>query len=589
MGAYTMKNLKISKKLFISYAITLLLLIFSMIFSILTLNNLGSQVETFYNGPFTVKGSASIIDAKFEQMQKSVYRAISNTDSTITQEAISDAKNAAIVIQEHLPIVKEHFLGDQQIVTNLENALSELAPMREHVLELASTNQNTVAARYMEENNIPMIHKAQAELDTLIENANQKGEDLIASLRNLQAVSLIILLILCACSIIISMSFAVYITRSVTKPVADIKKAAADLANGQLDTSISYTSRDELGDLANSMRTTITNLKAYIQDIGAGLAKLSKGDLNVTPSIEYKGDFEALRDSIQALTDSFNNTLSQINQASDQVAGGSDQVSNGAQALSQGATQQASSIEELAATITEISGQIQQNAVNAEEASKIARETGNQMTESNHKMQEMIQAMRHISDSSNEISKIIKTIEDIAFQTNILALNAAVEAARAGTAGKGFAVVADEVRNLASKSAAASKDTAALIETSIQSVQTGTKIADDTAQSILLAVDGAKNAVEKIDMISRASNEQSSAVTQVTQGVDQISAVVQTNSATAEQSAAASEELSGQAQILKDLVGQFKLKGVNSADVAYSQPVPEQRRLPVKLSAGEKY
>jgi len=253
--------------------------------------------------------------------------------------------------------------------------------------------------------------------------------------------------------------------------------------------------------------------------------------------------------------------LIQINQASDQVASGSEQVSFGAQALSQGATEQASSVEELSATIVELSGHVKVNADHAAEASRLSNDAGSGVMESDGHMKEMIEAMGDISDKSKEIGKIIKTIDDIAFQTNILALNAAVEAARAGSAGKGFAVVADEVRNLAQKSAEAAKNTTVLIEGSILAVDNGTRIVGQTAKSLQDVVVKAGNVTNKMTDIANASEQQAKAIAQVTQGIEQIAAVVQTNSATAEESAAASEELTGQAQMLKELVGKFRLNG----------------------------
>lgn len=288
---------------------------------------------------------------------------------------------------------------------------------------------------------------------------------------------------------------------------------------------------------------------------------MAKGNMDVTIEMDYKGDFAPIKTSMQRILFSLNDALTKISQSSEQVAGGSEQVSSGAQALSQGATEQASSVEELATTINEISVKIKENAQNAQKANDMVGETTEKLTFGNQKMEDLISAMNQITETSNRIGKIVKTIDDIAFQTNILALNAAVEAARAGAAGKGFAVVADEVRNLAGKSAEAVKDTTALIENAIQAISNGTTMADDTAESIRAVSVSAKLVSDLVNQIAQVSNEQATAVLQITQGVDQISGVVQTNSATAEESAAASEELSGQAQMLKQLVGHFKLSG----------------------------
>ena len=250
----------------------------------------------------------------------------------------------------------------------------------------------------------------------------------------------------------------------------------------------------------------------------------------------------------------------QIDLSSDQVSSGADQVSSGAQALSQGAAEQASSIEELAETIRGISNHVKHNADYAEEADRRANAAGSEAVESNRRMQDMVSAMADISTSSREIGKIIKTIEDIAFQTNILALNASVEAARAGEAGRGFSVVAAEVRNLATKSAEASKDTAALIENSLNTVISGTRIADETAHSLDAVLESVRLVTGIIGQITASSIEQADSILQIEQGIERISEVVQTNSATAEESAAASEELSAQAQLLKNLTGQFRLE-----------------------------
>lgn len=374
----------------------------------------------------------------------------------------------------------------------------------------------------------------------------------------IKSVALLIAFILLIVAIIIY-----FVTSSIVKPIQNITKGAQQIANGDFNVNLSVSSKDEVGKLAKSFSLTIDrleNYQGYIDEISDALLSVSQGDLTIEAQKEYNGQFKKLKENMQALLENLNMTLLQINRLADEVASGSEQVANGAQGLSQGATEQASSVEELSAAIVEITEHIQQNAQNAKSAHDRADLAGKELDISNEQMKNMVNAMNHINLKSSEISKIIKVIEDIAFQTNILALNAAVEAARAGSAGKGFAVVADEVRNLAGKSAEAAKNTTELITETLEAVENGADIANKTASSLDESAKVTIEAVELIDKIADASTEQATAIEQINLGVEQISTVVQTNAATAEESAAASEELSGQAQILKDLIGEFKLR-----------------------------
>ena len=554
-----MKNLKVSKKLIISYAFVLILLVVIIAVSIGNLISIRARVEAFYNGPFKVLNAANTVNSSFEAMQKSVFRAISNTDPVIAERALEDSKVYAGKIQEQIPIIQKDFLGDQAIVERLRAALDELAPQREHVLELALQNQKEEAAAYMEANNIKTIHKAQAELDELIDTADRKADELIVSLRSEQMEFIVMLSVLGTASVLISILFGIYITRSITRPIKELETAARQMEQGHLKVDVTYRSKDELGSLSNSMRQMSEKISYYMDEISRAMQQLADGNLDIPGCDGFQGDFLPVQEALFIVIDSLNETMAEINTFSDQVASGSDQVAGGAQVLSQGVIAQAGSVEELASTMSEISRQVNENAETSQAVKTAAGEMGTNILACNQQMQEMKAAMGEINSCSTQIRKIIKTINEIASKTNILALNAAVEAARVGAESKGFSVVAQEVRNLAGKSSAASKSTEALIEQTLDAVAHGTKLAEETAASLMNIVGGTDDMVSKINQIAEATQKQAEATEMVAIGIGQISDIVQTNSATAEESAAASEELYGESQLLKSKISRFKL------------------------------
>ena len=373
-----------------------------------------------------------------------------------------------------------------------------------------------------------------------------------------------LMIILSIVALVVIIITIIVVVKKVLGPVQGVVEAAKSIANGQLEVSCHVDSEDEIGILSKTFVEMADNLNRIVTDMKYLLEEIAEGNFTVRTNSEssYVGAFEGVLASLRKMRFKLSSTLNQIELSADQVSAGSDQMASGAQALSQGAVEQASSIEELAATIGEILEHVQKTAGNAADARDRSTGSGEETTVCSQQMNDMIEAMDEIGKKSAEIGKIIKTIEDIAFQTNILALNAAVEAARAGAAGKGFAVVADEVRNLASKSASASNSTSELIQGAVSAVDKGRRIAHETADSLMKVVDSTQTVSGIVDQIAMAAAQQSHSLEQVTEGMNQISSVVHTNSATAEESAATSEELSSQAQVLRSLVGQFKLMKV---------------------------
>ena len=403
----------------------------------------------------------------------------------------------------------------EEIFNKLQDTLGQYNIVRNQAIEMAGNGQKEEAFTFFYNNTGAIVANANQYIDDLFASKQTNGLKKSTDNSDMSRETIIIMLVIVVIAVVIAVVLGFIISRLIGKPVNKLVDAANRIADGDLNIDIDTRSKDEIGQLAEAFRRMSANL---------------------------------------------NEVMVSIKSASEQVASGSKQMSESSMALSQGATEQASSIEELTASIEEIAAQTSQNASSAEQVNLLTQGAMDNAVDGNSQMKDMLQAMEQINDSSGSISKIIKVIDEIAFQTNILALNAAVEAARAGQHGKGFAVVAEEVRNLAARSANAAKETTVMIESSIKKVERGTKIAGVTASALEKIVEDISKVAKIMTEITAASSEQAAGISQINQGVLQLSQVVQTNSATAEETASASEELAGQAELMREHVEQFKVK-----------------------------
>lgn len=546
----------------LGFGIIILLSVIMALTGTTGITSLKVQLEKLYAGPYQCTTETIGLKYDLSQLNINLSNQIMEKDAAKYQEAISQLQpqvaNRIAILRTNLSkdtdrlaimdIIEAEYIKLTEIQTQVQTACNEGFWYQAQINFL-----NTY---------LPTYEKVSLHADTLDLAMREDAAAFFETAGSVSTGTLIVVGALLLAVVAFALATTMFTTRAIVTPIKKLLNAAQEISNGNLDVAVDYHSKDELGSLAQTFSEMSTNISVIISDIESLLTSLANGDYRVydNNADKYVGQYGTIIAAIQDLRQRQNETILHISQAAVQVSTSSEQVSGGAQALSQGAITQAASIEELSGTINEISGQIKANATHVQHANELVADTQREINAGNEQMNHMTHAIANISTASKEISKIIKTIDDIAFQTNILALNAAVEAARAGEAGKGFAVVADEVRNLAQKSAEAAKHTTDLIEDSIKAVQIGTKTAELTAKSLEAIVEKSAVLTDTIQQIAIASNEQATSVVQVTQGVDEISSVVQTNSATAQQSAAASEELLGQAQLLKELVSRFHLQ-----------------------------
>lgn len=557
-----MKDMKVKNKLLFGFGILIFFMLVVSALAVLGLRSLHQENTTLVEK--TLANTEYVWEMRRNLMSEQRYELMIFAENDPEQtRACLDAvqqevdRNGAIMEK-----YKKNCSIEQSKMDELESCFEKETQPRKNIVELLNkgTEQSRASAFKIFEEELKPLLEEQAVLlaeigDSQITLAEQQVDKGQSTYKRTLAITLGLIVL----ALVISAIVVRKLLKGITAPLFEIEHAARSLSQGDFAAQITYESRDELGETCKSMQVSFMKLKDMISDMSAVLGALSRGDLTRTLSMEFPGEMKEIETSVHILTDNLNRSMHAIQLSAEQITAGARQVSEGSQELAQGATEQASSVEELSATITEISTQVEENSENAGKANVLAAASGEVAQATLQDMEEMIHAMEEISATAENIKKVIKVIDDIAFQTNILALNAAVEAARAGSAGKGFAVVADEVRNLAGKSSEAAKSTTTLIESALEAVTHGEEIAGKTNVAFSELAEKVAEVVSTIGEISAASEEQADAIRQITTGVDQISSVVQTNSATSEESAAASQQLSGQAYMLDDLVKKFRL------------------------------
>ena len=562
-------NCTIRKKMIVSHGTIALLALAVTIIGLLGISMLIGRLQGMYNGSVTstaavgdvlyyssdIKGGITGILTQRSNAYFDSFQQMMQGDAQMVADAITTLKSSLAYANSQQAM---------QLTQQLEQLFTAGETTRAQIMSaIKSGNFDLASNLYGMEYRVTLqdIQTTAKELKGIVD---ESGEIYYSVGLRESNILVILVVILSLISLLLGTLLTHFVTAAVRVPVRQLMDASVEMKNGNLAVAdaITYQSKDEIGLLAESMRETLSFLHGYVDEISRTLETVANGNLTMESEevTDFRGDFASIKKSLVYILDNLNQTLSEISVASQQVNSGASQIAAGSQTLAQGAAEQTSSVEHLSNIVADITSQINVTAAHSMTAMRTMEDTTNQVQACNEQMSHMMDAMSNINQQASQISNIVKTIEDIAFQTNILALNAAVEAARAGAAGKGFAVVADEVRNLAAKSAEASKNTSDLIGATVAAVNDGTKVLSETARTLNSVVEGSQESAALVSQIAQAAKEEAEAVANVSQNIDQITAVVYTTSSTAEESASASQELSGQATSLNGLLDQFRLR-----------------------------
>lgn len=561
------RDLNIGKKLGLAFLTMIIISMIGQFYTLSSLKQTGDISQKLFLGPYELTNKAIGIRRDILSVGNNITNAILSRNFTEYENSIlEDLDN----IDKKIDDLKNNPTTDEELLNIIDSLESSVATVKQQYEKIytfigkenySDSDYKSAVSITTSSNSIysTAYKNSTKNAMKLYKEAQTRGIEFSREVKGTVSRTLLISIIVNLATMVLVAIIFIYTLKNLKEPIKEIEVASNNMANGDFDISINYKSKDELGKLSSSMRQVCSATKEVVSDTNRILGEVALGNFDVKTNGQYIGEFKNIEDSVIKITNDLSETMLKINLASEQVESSSDQVVNISKDLTQGAIAQSETIEKLYSTIMNISNKIKSTADNAEQASVLSVSAGHEVRYGSEQVSQVVRAMSDIEIASNEISRIIKMIYDIAFQTNILALNAEVEASRAGDSGKGFAVVAEEVRRLANKSAEAAKKTDILIENSITAVNKGTKVVDNAAQSLGKIVNTTNRTILLVDEMAKSSEEQASAVTEITHGIKEISKIVQKNLNIAEDGTTASKDLSGQARILKLLINRFQL------------------------------